>query len=781
VFSTIPTLAQREGILSVAVTNPLTGEQYPAGTPIPMTSFARKVLAELPAPNVPGATSNNYQKGVPNESDYNKINLRLDHKFSADLSGFVRVSHQKTNAFEAPNIDGASGGNQNGFIRALAQQVVAGGTYILGPTSVLDARLGISRMDAGKEPPAIGGPGMFELYGITGLPENDRSLTGGLTPQTITGYSQLGRQSTNPQFQNPFSVNPRVSLTNVFGRHSVKIGFEYLAVDTEVQDTNPLYGLDTYSSQFSRPAGVTASNNLYNLADFYFGARTQYQLASLIVAQMRQRAYYTYIQDDFKVGPRLTLNMGLRYEYVTPYYEADNRMANYDPATNSLRLASDGSIADRALVNPDRNNVAPRFGFAYQLANDTVVRGGYGIGYIHFNRLASAGLLATNYPIVTRATVVQSLTGAGGRLPLCTGNEHAGCFRTTQQGYPSNLPNNVVLYMPEDSPAGEIQNWHVSVQQKLASNIVVDVGYVGNDARKLSMLADFNQARPPLPGEDPNATLQARRPIQGFETISVVLPKAFSNYHAFQSRFELRSSANLNILNSFTWSRAMDNASQVLEEPNGSTGTPQNVFDIEADRGRSAYDVPLLNVTSFVWNLPIGRGQRFGRELPMVVDALVGGWQLSGIHTMRSGRTVNLRYATSGPTAVTSGLPTFLGGVALRPNVLGDPLAPAGERSIDNYFNRANVVLPSATQPFGNAERNSVRGYPFYQRDVRLQKRFELPFRSGASVDVHAEGFNVLNRTNFGAPNGDRSSNAFGTIRSTFPARQIQLAAKLNF
>jgi hypothetical protein len=776
-FSTIPTLEQRQGVLSVPVVNPFTGQLYAAGTSIPMTDFARRVLAELPTPNVPGASSNNYQKSVPNESNYDKFNVRLDHKFSNDLSGFVRVGQQKNNAFEAPNIDGPSGSNQNGNIDVLAQQIVAGATYVLSPTRVLDARLGISRMEAGKTPPVIGGPSMFELYGITGLPENDPSITGGLTPQSITGYSELGRQSTNPQYQNPFSVNPRVSLTNILGRHSVKVGFEFNAINTEVQDTNPLYGRDTYSSQFSRPAGAAASN-LYNVADFYFGARTQYELASLIVAKMRQRAYYAYVQDDLKVNSRLTLNVGLRYEFVTPYYEAENRLSNYDPTSNSIVNATDGSLADRALVDPDRNNFAPRFGFAYQATDRTVVRGGYGIGYVHFNRLASAGLLATNYPIVTRATMTQSLPGG---TPLCTGDSFVGCFRPTQQGYPPNLPNNVTLHIPRDTPAGQIQSWHVSVQQKLTERMVVDVGYVGNEGKDLSLLADINQARPPVPGEDANATLQARRPIQGFGTISAVLPEARSDYQALQTRVEYRAASSLNLLNSFTWSRARDTVSQVLEEPNGSSGTPQNVYDIDADFGTSAYDVPLLNVTSFVWQLPVGRGHRFGSDLPLLLEGILGGWQLSGIHTMRSGRTVNLTYNTSGPTAVTSGLPSFLGGVRLRPNLSGDPLAPESERSIDNYFNRNNVTPPTATAPFGNAPRNPVRGYAFYQLDLRVQKKFPLPLRNGGALEIQVEGFNVLNKTNFSAPNGDRSSGAFGTIRSTFDARQLQLAAKITF
>ncbi len=780
VFSTIPTLEQRQGVLTVPVVHPLTGEQFPAGAALPLTAFARRVLSELPAPNVPGVTSNNYQKGVPNESNYDKWNVRLDHKFGERLSGFLRFGQQKNDAFEAPNIDGPSGSNQNGFINVDSTQVVAGGTWILGRASVLDARIGYSHTDAGKKPPVIGGPGMFELYGIPGLPD-DPELTGGLTPQTITGYSQLGRQATNPQFQNPSIFNPRVSLTHVLGRHSLKVGFEYAAINTEVQDTNPLYGLDSYTSQFSRPAGA-AANNQYNLADFYFGARTQYELASLIVAKMRQRGTYAYLQDDVRVSSTLTVNLGLRYEYVTPYYEAENRLSNFDPATATLITARDGSIADRALVEPDRNNFAPRFGLAWQPLKDTVVRGGYGIGYIHFNRLASAGLLATNTPIVTRATVTQALTrGADGRVIQCVGDQYAGCFRTTQQGYAPNLPNNVTLYVPPDTPSGYIQSWHVSVQQKVTDNIVTDLAYVGNHGVKLSMIADINQARPPVAGENANATLAARRPIQGYGTISAVLPEAFSNYHALQAKVEYRKSTDLNVLNSFTWSKAIDNVSQVLEEPGGSTGTPQNVFDIGNDRGPSGYHVPLLNVTSFVWNLPFGQGQKFGTNMGTVLNGILGGWQVSGINTMRSGRTINLRYATSGPTPVTSGLPTFLGGVALRPNVIGDPLAPEDVRSIDNYFNRDNVVLPPATAPFGNAGRNSVRGYAFYQLDLGIQKSFGLPIRNGASLEIRAEAFNVLNKTNFGLPNGDRNSGAFGTIRSTFPARQLQLAAKLSF
>jgi hypothetical protein len=151
---------------------------------------------------------------------------------------------------------------------------------------------------------------------------------------------------------------------------------------------------------------------------------------------------------------------------------------------------------------------------------------------------------------------------------------------------------------------------------------------------------------------------------------------------------------------------------------------------------------------------------------------------LTGINTMTSGQTINLRY---NPSPVTANLPSFLGGVALRPNILGPVLAPEGERTIDNFFNRNNVVIPSVNQPFGNAGRNIARSDSFYQLDLGLQKNFRLPINEVSKVEFRMEAFNLLNKTNFGGANGDRSAGAFGTIRSTAPARQIQFALKVAF
>ena len=781
VYSNLPTLAQRQGILSVAVRNPLTGATYAAGTQIPLTPFARKVLSELPAPNLTGVAGANYQELVLNRNFSDKYNVRIDHKFNDQFNLFGRWSRRKVAALEAPNIPGPSGSNQNGFVDILNNQIIWGGNYAFENASVLDVRFSRSAIDAGKRPPLTGGASMFELYGITGLPD-DPEVTGGLTTQTISGFTQLGRQATNPQYQNPTNYNLRTSYTILLGRHSLKVGHEYLRVNTEVQDTNPLMGLDTYSAQFSRPANA-AANNLYNLADFYFGLRSQYELATLTVAEMRQRFHFAYIQDDFKVSRKLTLNLGLRYEFGTPYYEKNNRLSNYDPATNSILPAQDGSLSERSLIDPDYNNFGPRIGFAYNIFSKTVLRGGYGVGYNYLNRLGSADVLGTNYPIVTRAAIAQNtLIGS----PLCTGDVYAGnCFRPTQAGYPtSGLPNNVTLYVPRDIRTPMIQNWQLSIQQEIFWNMVLDVAYVGNRADNLVILADYNQARTLTQAEAalPAAqqpSLQSRRPIQGFGSISAVLPEGFSNYNALQIKLERRFAKGLYFLNSFTWSKAIDNASQVLEEPNGNTGTPQNVYDIASNKGIGAYDQPFNNTTSFVWELPLGRGRAFGGNMHKILDAFLGGWTLSGVNTMTSGQPVTFRY---GPSNVTNNLPTFLGGVALRPNVVCDPVnREARPNPTAGYFIRSCLTTPPAYAPFGSAGRNTARSSNYFNLDLAVQKDFRLPITEYTRIGFRAEFFNALNRTNFQAANSDINSNAFGTINSAFPARQIQLALKIVF
>ena len=200
--------------------------------------------------------------------------------------------------------------------------------------SLLEVRFGWSATQGGKNPPALGSTSAQDAFGLAGLP-SDARISGGLPTQSITGFTDLGRQATNPQWQYPTVWNPKVNYTRLVGRQSLKAGYEYQRVNVEVMDVNPLYGRDTYTGQFTRPAGA-ASNNLYNLADFMFGLRSQYALSNALVAQMRKDMHFAYVQDDIRASDRLTLNAGLRYEYASPFWEANNTLSNFNPATRTM-------------------------------------------------------------------------------------------------------------------------------------------------------------------------------------------------------------------------------------------------------------------------------------------------------------------------------------------------------------------------------------------------------------------------------------------------------------
>lgn len=784
-FATLPTLDQRQGIFRtssgtpLAIRNPYTGALYADGI-VPqseITAFARRVFGDLPLPNLPGA-SNNYSV-LPRSQFFNdKGDVKLDFIINDKATAFVRGSSRKLNNFEAPTIEGLSGGNSNATVFVINEQLAGGVTYTLTPSSVLEFRLGISRTQAGKRPYNLGVGNMLTNYGIPGLPD-DPDIAGGLNSQAIGGFAGLGRQSSNPQFQNPFVINPRINYTFIAGRHSFKVGYEHQRVNTPISDSHPKYGQDNYGGLFSRPAGITVNNNAYNVADFLFGARSSYQLTDTFVASYRQRMHFAYFQDDFQVNPDLTLNLGVRYEFATPQYERDNRLSNFDPATTTVILATDGSLADRATVNPDKNNFAPRLGFAWKAAERTVIRGGYGISYIHFNRLGGENILSLNPPQVFNVTQDQRpITASSGGTALCTGSNFIGCFRPTEQGYPAGLLDpgqfnalrSRVNYTPRDTPTAFVQSFHVSVQYEIMRNLLIDAAYVGNRTSNLIILADINQARPNVTGG--TLSVQARRPRPQFSFIQGSIAEGEAQYDSFQLKVERRFTDGLYLLNSLTLSRALDSSAGHLESSNGDNSRA-NFNNLDGEWGTSNYDVPVNNTTSIIYDLPFGRGRKFGGNMPRVLDAVLGGFRLTVINRVTSGRPVNLTYSPESSFSVS-------GDIAYRPNIIGEVLV-SDWKTTGRYFDINAVARPTdAANPFGNAPRNAVRGPGFWQADVGLHKQFTL-FNENTKLELRAEAFNLFNRTNFGAPNGNISSSAFGTITSAFPAREIQLAAKLYF
>lgn len=782
-FASIPTLDQRQGLLGIPVRNPLTGDVYTDGV-IPqsaITPFAKKVLADLPTPTRASAAgvapANNWDYLTPTPTEENKGDVRIDHYLNDKINSFFRYSHRLSNRIENHVIPGPSGGDANGNVRVLNKQITAGFNYNVSPSSVFDFRVGISWFEGGKSALGSDRPNMLEEYGIPGLPDSP-VIGGGLTSQSISGFTSLGRQSSNPQFQNPFTVNPKVNYSKIAGRHVWKTGYEYQSINTDIFDFNPQYGQDAYSGLFSRPTGAP-NNNLYNLADFLMGARSRYSLNNEIVLNYRQRMHFLYFQDDWKVNSRFTLNAGARYEFATPQWEDQNRLSNYDPVANAIVQAKDGGIYDRSLVRPDRNNFAPRIGIAYTVTPKTVIRSGYGISYIHFNRLGGENLLGYNGPNIVNLTIDQTPT-----LPACTGDTYRGCFRTTQQGYPKGLvdPSNFSTattrtnYTPADYRTSYVQSWHFTIQRELARDLLFDVAYVGNRSNGLMILGDYNQARPNNPGE--NLPILRRRPIDGFDFIQISWGGGFSTYHGLQLKLEKRYGSGIYVLNSFTWSKTIDNAAGHLEAFNGDNSRV-NFRDLRNEKALGSYNQPVNNTTTFVWEVPYGRGRKWGADTNPFVNALLGGWRLTGINTMTSGQPINISYAAPSAFQVSTA-PTY------RPNYLGGSLY-TDDRAPSAYFNKSALSAPSAatpndpSHPFGNLGRNVVTGEAIFNFDGGAHKDFLLPWE-GKRIEFRAEFFNLFNTTNLGAAQGNVLANNFGTITGlSSPARQIQFALKLVF
>ena len=480
---TLPTQNELNGNLVVPVKNPVTGTVYPAGTPIPssainplsaqIVSYFDKFASQLPQSGLSstGLNSNDYSAQIPFTDNSDKGDLRLDYQQSAASSWFLRVSDRKETGVNYPTIPLPLDGQTNGTIRILDQQVALGYTHTFGANKIVDARLGLSRTKAGKYTLSIG----QNDFTIPGLPSNG-IVAGGLPSVGITGFTGFGRQSTNPQWQNPALLDPKVNFTWVKGKHSLKFGYEYEQIWMAVNDNNPLYGSFTYGSGYSlcdaaispvcattATGGAAPTSPVTDTywADFLFGTTTSYQLANYFVVHLRQTMDSAYAQDDWKVTPNLTLNLGVRWEYGSPYSEQNNNISNFDPASQSVLTITPGAVAGngitpvnpggvygKTLVNPDLADWAPRIGFAYALSPRTVVRGGFGTGFVHYTRAGSGDILAINAPQAQFAAVTQikptTANHCSTPLPaqiISTGSTTPSCFVTADQGFKNSRPH----------------------------------------------------------------------------------------------------------------------------------------------------------------------------------------------------------------------------------------------------------------------------------------------------------------------------------------------------
>ena len=827
---TLPTQNELNGILVVPVKNAVTGTVYPAGTAIPASAINPlsaqivsyfKQITSLPVSGLAssGLAQDDYAVLVPFHDNADKGDLRFDWQITPTRSAFLRVSDRKENAINFPSIPIPLDGQTNGHIRILDQQIALGFTQLFGANKVLDARLGLDRTKAGKYNLSIGNTA-FSTPGspafIPGLPSNP-VVAGGLPSIGITGFTGFGRQSTNPQWQDPALIDPKVNFTYVKGRHSLKFGYEYEHIWMAVNDNNPLYGSFTYGGGYSNAGGSTVSDTYW--ADFLFGTTSTYQLANFFEAHLTQNIHNLYAQDDWKALPNLTINLGLRWEYGSPYSELYNNISNFDPASqtvftttpgavlgNGITPVNFGGVYGKTLVNPDYRDFGPRIGFAYAADAKTAIRGGFGISYAHYTRAGSGDILAINAPQAQFASVVQiaptpadyckNVNGTS-TLPaqiIAIGATTPSCYATADQGFPSGLVTSFnkatdnITYIPANTKDSYVESYFLSVQRSLFKNSLLDVAYVGNHGLKLQGFLNANQKNP---------SLGFARPFANWPSdITAAVNEFYSNFNSLQVKYEQRFVAGLTLLNSFTWEHSLDNASASLE---GNTPSPQDANNLRADYAQSDYNLPIANVTSLVYELPFGHGRHYLSSSNGFVDAALGGWQVSTINTAQAGTPFNVTYSPNNLQQLSPQISaTYRGANEYRPNIVqGQPITiGTGNRAANtgyvNYVNPAAFAEPAITvngvtqSPFGNATRNPGRSPAFNETDFALNKKFSTPIES-LKVEFRSEFYNIFNHTNYylpGNPSGTQGAAAdtgYGQISTTFEPRILQFGLKILY
>jgi hypothetical protein len=825
---TLPTQNELNGILVVPVKNATTGVIYPAGKAIPASAInplSQQIISFFKSPAVynalpisglatTGLASNDYAVQVPFTDNADKGDLRLDWQINPKSSAFLRVSDRKENGVNFASIPIPLDGQTNGKIRILDQQIALGYTYLLGANKVIDARLGLDRTKAGKFNLSIGNTA-FSTPGqpgfIPGLPSNP-VVAGGLPSIGITGFTGFGRQSTNPQWQDPALIDPKVNFTWVKGKHSMKFGYEYERVWMAVNDNNPLYGSFGYGGGYSNAGGSTVSDTYW--ADFLFGTTNAYSLANYYVAHLTQNMHNLYAQDDWHVLPNLTLNLGLRWEYGSPYADLYNRISNFDPGTQTVLTTTPGAVAGngitpfsgggtygKTLVNPDFTDFGPRVGFAYAVDPKTAIRGGFGMSYAHYTRAGSGDILGINAPQAQFASVTQIAPTITNHCPtplpaqiIAVGATTPSCFATADQGYPSGLVTSFnpatdnITYIPKDTRDSYVESYFLSVQRTLAKNTLLDIAYVGNHGVKLQGFLNANQENP--------AAGFARPFAKWPSDITAAVNEFYSNFNSLQVKYEQQFVGGLTLLNTFTWEHSLDNASASLE---GNTPSPQDGNNIAADYAQSDYNLPVANITSLVYELPFGHGRRFVGSANGLVDAFVGGWQVSAINTMQAGTPFNITYSPNSAQAVSPQISaTYRGANEYRPNYVSGQKVTQGRSNraantgYVNYINFNAFVLPAIKgpsgnilSPFGNASRNPGRTPAFYQTDLALNKKFSTPVES-LKVEFRTEFYNIFNHTNLYLPgtiSGTQGANpnGGGQITSTFEPRIVQFGLKVIY
>ena len=730
-----------------------------AGNAIPaslLDPVGLKLAALYPQPNLPGLVNNyGYNQGLTLNAD--ELDARFDEQIAQNDLAFVRYSRGITEndqgAVFAPPGSGGSGFGQyplNQPVRAWS--IAAGETHIFTPALVNEFHAGYTHLDSNQIGPES--EPLFDQFGIKGIPPL-AGLTG-LPQITLAGYSSLGDRNfnPNPKLVQVSQLNDTVSWTR--GNHNIKLGYQLLLTHTYAGTSNNARGSMNFNGQFtSRVAGQGSGSPI---ADLLLGQTNTAAISTPLVGRLRNRYHGFFVDDTWRMTPKLTVNIGLRYDLQTPLFERDNRMTNFEfdpasPAYGTLLPATDGGIESRSFTALDRNNFAPRLGIAYQATSKTVIRSAFGIFYggLGYQDIAHSG--SANPPYFLSVTVPTATNASLSSLILASGYP-SGILS------PANLANPNLFSVSRDYPMPAISQWNFSVERQLPLKSVLTVSYVGSSTSNLMGDVDLN-APPPGPG-----AVNPRRPFPQYGSLIYQSPYAHSTYNGLQVTLQRRFNNGLSLLTTYTWSHSLDNV--LSNEDNVGGAMPQDSNNTSAEKASSGFDVTHRFVTSAIYEVPLGRsGRLLGNSA--TGRALFGGWQLGGIFVAQGGHPLTL---TASPKPSNTTTPE-------RPDRICDGNLSSGRRSIEQWFQVSCFALP-APYTFGNTSRGVIRSPGLVNLDAMLSRTFALTERY--RLEFRAEAFNLTNSAHFSAPATTVGTPQAGQITSdASPNRQIQLAARFVF
>ena len=747
-ITTVPSAALRAGDLGSLgrVTDPLSGQPFPNNV-IPearIHPITRTMLEKYtPLPNTTGTF--NWISNDPNKIAVEAYNWRLDHRFSNRDNIFGHYLYQDTD-YGYPRLFPTDGTTE----KFRGQHLVLGWTHLFGSRTMNEFRSGFSRFSENQYKIRQGVENVTEKLGMKGLCAIPSCWI--LPIMSITGFASLGEhggqaQSAPRAWRNEF-YQWQDSVYHTTGPHSIRGGITV----RRHRDNFP---------EAITPQGTYSFNGFLTgqpLGDFLLGyPRVTDASIDIFSPHFRYTMVEPWVQHDWRVSSELTLNFGLRYEWMGRPVSKDGTVSTilYEGGTATQVTGKNPGKLPPSLAYNDNNNFAPRVGFAYApkaLGGRTVIRSAYGVFYQR--ETANTWIdLAINTPFIYQT-----------RIQLETAPSSPFYFANYSLYEPLKLatPQPLLIYaMNPEWRDTQVQQWNFNIQQGIPGGTVLQLAYVGNHSGKLPRSRLPNQ---PLPGPGP---VQPRRPYQNFGTINGIDSYGDANYHGLQIQFEKRYAQGLQFMSAYTFSKCLDNTNGVAGSEAGVAYQDDRNF--RANRGRCTSDSAHRYSLSWVYDLPFGRGKKLFGGIGRGADLFVGGWQINGILTLRSGQPFTVTVPND-PSNTSDG-PTFADLIA-NPNRMEN-------RTVDRFFNVDAFARPEPFR-FGTSGRNVVTGPGVNNWDLSVFKNFRVD--ESRRVQFRAEFFNIANHPQFTLPGASFGTAQFGTLSAmSKDPRDVQLSLKFLF